>query len=403
MLIRILTNKVFPNGLAAAERIRCYVNILLEADNRIIITSFNDKSSVKDGLEFLKNNVEKVKIEMVDPNKYASGFDLMNNAFMKFLHDLNSNQKGEELVLVYGFLPSQQRMIGRHFKSLRIPVLLELNELPFSGERTRWDKLLDLRSFKRRYFIKRALPAFNGVIAISESLKNLALTFHPKDCVLKLPILVMPGKFGHEKKPATQRIKNKPYILHTGSMSEVKDGILAVIEAWCKANKKLRDSGKEVIYFYTTNLKTQKKTKQKIDVLLNKYAMIDYFIVTGRLTDEEVVYYNKHAIVHIINKPNSLQNFYNFPTKLGEYLLSRVPVICAAESNELVNHVVHEKNVYLVKPNDIHGLAEGVLQLSQNKSLANSLADGGMDLAEKAFSIQANRDQLNSFLFTFKT
>jgi glycosyltransferase involved in cell wall biosynthesis len=402
MLIRILTNKVFPHGLAAAERIRCYVNILLEAENQVIITSFNGKSSVKMGLEFL-NHDENVKIEAVEPRKYASGLIRTKKAFLKFLQDLNAKKEREDLVLVYGFLPSQQRVIGGYYKHLGIPVVLELNELPFSGERTRWDKLLDLRSFRRRYFIVRALPAFNGVIAISETLKNLALTHYDEDCVLKLPILVMPEKFGHENEPPSGRIKNKPYILHSGSMSEIKDGILAVLEAWSRANRILQESGMDMIYFHTTNLHTNNITKWKIDELLEQYGMRTYFIVTGRLTDEELVFYMEHAILHILNKPNSLQNRYNFPTKLGEYLLSGVPVVCGAESNELVNYVTHEKDIYLVEPNNVEELCKGILDIYRNVEFAKSLTKEAQNLAESAFTVSSNKDRLNKFLLGFIT
>ncbi len=86
-----------------------------------------------------------------------------------------------------------------------------------------------------------------------------------------------------------------------------------------------------------------------------------------------------------------------FPTKLGEYLLSGVPVI-ATNVGEISKYVSHEENILLTEPNNSQQIANSILYLKNNKSIAKKIGTNGRSLALVAFNADTYVDNLILFI-----
>jgi glycosyltransferase involved in cell wall biosynthesis len=384
--ILLITNKSLPLGLAPAERIRCYVNMLVKKSHNIIIYSYHEKSENKIAADFFNN--------LADLHFYKPS--TVN--FKSFLIDVINSREKFEIVLVYGFTVNQQVKILNLFKSLNIKVILEFNELPYSGERTRFDRVINLKYLKRVYFRMKSLPKFDGIISISENLKSYAIKYNEKAKQIKLPILFLTAQ-EEVFRPEKAKIDiSHPFILHAGSISHVKDGIVNMVESFCLANIKLQMEGKLPIKLYLTNFVAIKSTRYKIKRLLNKYNQNDNFFITGYLNESELKFYQRHAIFHLVLKPHNLQNRYNFSTKIGECLNSGVPIILGSVENEVNYYIKDRFDAILVNPNDSNVICKAMIELYDNKNLRSFIGKNGKKLAVEQFESRNYISKFDEFL-----
>jgi glycosyltransferase involved in cell wall biosynthesis len=63
--------------------------------------------------------------------------------------------------------------------------------------------------------------------------------------------------------------------------------------------------------------------------------------------------------VAVINRRNTLQNQYCFPTKLGLYLINAVPVI-TTNVGETTRYLEHKRNAFVVQADEPRALADAM-------------------------------------------
>lgn len=86
-----------------------------------------------------------------------------------------------------------------------------------------------------------------------------------------------------------------------------------------------------------------------------------------------------------------------FPTKLGEYLLSRVPVV-ATDVGEIRNYLTHEKDILLSLPSDYLSIANNILYVQMNSLEAEKIALSAIESVKKFFNAEQYVDQLIAFI-----
>jgi glycosyltransferase involved in cell wall biosynthesis len=96
-------------------------------------------------------------------------------------------------------------------------------------------------------------------------------------------------------------------------------------------------------------------------------------VLAGYVAPKEI--YRYLAAADILVLPNTsaddLSRLYTSPLKLFEYMAARRPI--AASDLPSIREILNEENAILVKPDDPLALAEGVMKISGNKALADSL------------------------------
>lgn len=277
-------------------------------------------------------------------------------------------------------------------------VVLELNEYPYSTEGSKFTRIPIVQKTMRLLTLRCVFPQLDGFVVISEYLAKTVSQHAITARVLKVPILVEPAR-----SPAwssdfrdDSRSCNR-YMFHAGSLTIQKDGILEVVQAFAKAAHRLNE------FSFRLNLVLTNKTAlpevwNAITGVLVDNGLYDRIEITGYLDEEELHRYLRHASVLLINKPASFQNKYNFPTKLGDYLLSGTPVIIGAEDTELNVFLTDNENSRIVPPNNVSRIADAIVEICLDNKLANRLGASGRETALNYFDYRRNAFRIKDFL-----
>jgi glycosyltransferase involved in cell wall biosynthesis len=361
MKVFILTTESFPDGMAATHRVRCYARALVGGGIDCEVVLFPSEGEgvykgvryqgVRDVLDYVKRNL-------------GSG-DVL------FLY------LGKQLELTIS-LAELARSRGAF-------CIRDLCELPYGTGG---------QNLKTLYFRKRLLhkqfPRLDGIISISDRLSSLARKNASRSCKhIKVPIMVEPeGFIEGEYQEASE-----PYIFHSGTFLERKDGILGIIKAFGLAAPELDPSVK---YIMAGNLDSSPQ-KEEILGLISGYALQDRIVFTGPLQDKELRKYLMRASLTILNKHPNSQNLNGFSTKLGEYLAAARPVVIT-DVGEAMNWLEDGKTAYVTPHGDTNALSNAIVKAFADPEGRRKIGLNGRELAMKSFDCMAWSKPLAAFI-----
>lgn len=392
MHIYIVTNECFPNGMAATGRIKCYARALHEAGvpceillyhrtERYGVTPINTEGKgIYEGIPFRYIGGTPLRERSVVVRKVNDWLD--KRSLIKFLDErlqpgdcIFSYDRNNNVLLR---LVSVARKHGAF-------VACDLCELPYgTGPETR----SAIRG--RRIFLSKVFPLLDGVVAISDALADLAHKHVNKNCsVVKVPIMVDYAQYhlddlSHEA--------TTPYIFHSGTLFEQKDGIVGMIEAFGKATKRLSAP----VQFISTGTLENSPHCDEIKRIIDQYGIQDKVRFTGYLGDEELKAYLQKASLVIINKYRTQQNQYCFSTKLGEYMAAGKTVIIT-KVGEAMNWLTNGKDAIVVEPENNDALADAIVMVMSDLSRYKTMGENAKITCQKAFDYRNHGARLRDF------
>lgn len=387
----------FPFGMASAYRIQCYAKALHHAGNRCTIVSTRTGKKMAGKSLLHSDSYDDVDFKAIlnaSPFKGQILTHLWQELEAYFLLAyLLFRFKRFDTIWLYGmgFIPRVLLLL--FMRLLKKKVVLELNEFPYATERTRLTKINWFNKLLQKLTIDYLLRNFNGIVAISESLFQVASKADREKKVLKVPILVDLEKRGG---PNTDFSNGMPenYVFHAGSLSVQKDGIFNIVEAFILAHKQLEIRGVKLKWVITN---TASQVWAKIEKTLKEAGLFDHLIITGYLNEDELNKWMSHSRVLIINKPDSFQNKYNFPTKAGDYLLSGRPLILASADQEINRFISDGKQGLIVAQNDSKSLADSIVRLVLDPELAQKIGAEGRERALTSFDYRVHAERISTF------
>ena len=390
MKIYIITKVSFPYGLAATNRVKCLAKAFIEGGNdcKVIVFGRNSETEtaspegVFEGVpyQYLGGSSKRAKGNIKGRlQAFYLQICLVTNLLFHLKKGdfvcsyINKNNYLRRLIIVL-----------THFKKGFF--ISELCELPFgTGEETGEAKK------GREYELTRLFPHYDGIIAISETLKELAEQHCNSHCVItKVPILV---DFDNYNLPDKTAEADYPYIFHSGTLYEQKDGILGMIEAFGIAQKELAIP----VHFILTGRKESSPHRKEIDALIEKYQMADRIHFVGYLQHYELKERLSMASLVIINKYPTQQNVFCFSTKLGEYTAAGKPIIIT-KVGEAMNWLTANKDCLMVEPNNKEQLVESIKNVFEHPEVAKSIGDEARITCRHSFVYGAYASVLNSML-----
>ncbi|AKB76263.1 Glycosyltransferase [Methanosarcina lacustris Z-7289] len=104
--------------------------------------------------------------------------------------------------------------------------------------------------------------------------------------------------------------------------------------------------------------------------------------------------------IFVVPRPSNLVTETTTPIKLIEAMASGIPVI-ASDVGGINEYVQHNKNGYLVEPENPDALANAISKISQNPTLAYKLAKNARITAEETFDYHRVSSQIESELQKF--
>ena len=192
----------------------------------------------------------------------------------------------------------------------------------------------------------------------------------------------------HVKKPDVL----SPYILHSATINDHKDGIINVLRAFAKV---VTEKGIDLHFYFTSKLALSKTMKQMEEIIFrNRLRSNIHFL--GDLDEDTLLSFQAYCSMVIINKVNCEQNRYNFATRIGEYLALGKPII-TTEIGEVSNYLQHGISCLFVDPNSVDEIAESILRLISQPDFGAKLGIEGKKTAKSEFDYHAQSKNINHF------
>ena len=370
MKVYIITKEPFPYGMAATNRIICYAKALQHENIpcEVIIFTRTEVYGKKSNNTINKGNYEGISFRYISNTTFRSKNVIIRKIFdifdrFKLRQYLKKELQQDDVVIGYaGSLVNYINKIIDLVHAKKAIYIRELCEFPYgtSKETKRNIRL-------RKIVLQKQFPKCDGFIAISETLKELAYKYKSSQAVVtKIPILV---DFAKYNLPNYSYKASVPYIFHSGTLYEQKDGILGMIEAFVIAEQKITFP----IYFISTGDKENSTHKKEIDILIDKYHLKGQLLFIGYITNDELREYLSKATLVIINKKNTQQNKYCFSTKLAEYLAAGKPTIIT-NIGEAINWLQDRESAIIIDSQNTLLMADKIIELFLNPALREHLS-----------------------------
>jgi glycosyltransferase involved in cell wall biosynthesis len=386
MRVLFLFNGVYPEGMAMSNRLHLYAKGLLANGVQVDVFIPSNKRSYTSGFyEGIKFST--IKNPIIFQNYFLHQ---INSVFAAFYYAKYCFYKAKNydvfFISGFGWFSALLMIVSTHLGGSRI--VIEMNENPYAPEGGRLDPVW-IRRTRRQLSLHSSFKFVDGFIAISESLEKLIQKHKRKSAkIIKIPILID----NKSELKISSKDQKHPFILHAGALSETKDGVIAMFEAFSKACKQL----KVPLRFILTIKVMQPGLLQKIESTINTNGLKDRVIFKGQLSKKELDDLRNSCTLAIINKPSNWQNDYNFPTKLGELMLAGIPVI-ASSTGEMGKYLKDNETAFIVPPNDIDAIAEKIILIVNNPDIANRVGQNGKKFALEKFNFLNYSDKLTAF------
>lgn len=389
MKVFIFINAPFPKGMASTRRVHCYAKGLAAAGVEAEIDVIHPFYAKESDTDFPSSGV----FEGI-PYNYICGKVYPQSAIRRKL-----KRNISDMCSLYSFAIKNvkegdiiycnfRRIVSAYVlmlvaKKTGAKIVHELCEIPYINMKFN-------SRFKRWYYQTFQMRHYDGIIPISHTLDEYVHQHSPKTKTLIVPILVEDDK---NVKLGENNYK-VPYIVHTGTMQENKDGISYILKAFA-AFKEGDTSGCRLVF-------TGPQANEKCAYLpmMNELGIRPYVDLLGMVSMEKVTTLQHYATLSIIYKSENLQTKYCFPTKLGEMLVSGVPVI-ATSVGEANYYLKDKENAYVVKPFDVDELAKTMTHVLINKEESSRIGAQGRELALDSFSPIKHGKKMAAFFESF--
>ena len=122
--------------------------------------------------------------------------------------------------------------------------------------------------------------------------------------------------------------------------------------------------------------------------LIKTLGLENKIALTGEVQAADMPQLLKNAEALVLDRPNNTQAKCGFATKMGEYLLTKNPVI-VTEVGDFNLFLAHKESVVFAEPDNINDFAEKVIWVLENKELATKIGEEGYNVAMKYFTYES--------------
>ena len=386
----------FPNGMAAASRVRLLAKGLLHygAEITVLLSRASESMGSHVNTEVV-GNYDGVHFE------YSSGSTIRSSHWLLRRWD---NIRGEvgafwrlwqmerqgklDILLLYtrGYSVVQHFGLFSRFV-LNVPVVLELCEWPVT--RTHKRKIAQRNA---RQFCNKALRFVDAAVPISQFISEQVAIYRQNNKV-DLPALTVPiltDKVPERHCRTGDQVSAEPYILFSGALSYM-DIIEILIKMCCELKR--RSIG---ICLKITGLGSSRHISRLKD-MISHYDVGENVEYLGFVSDDELAGLRTSATALIAPLPDSQESASRFPTKIGEYLSYGRPVITNAVG-DAGDYLVDGQNAFIACNCTASSLVDKVQEILSDYPRALKIGRAGRDLAERVFDYRKQGNRIGSFL-----
>ena len=378
--IALVTHAPFPVGNVSTMRYSSYLKAMCNAGVYSYVLVYcptrmanhiKKTSGIFDGIEYQYST-------LITWKKY----NLINKVYYLFKGLFNSiaylNSKNITTLILYGDNP----FIVTFFYWL----YTRLTKKRFIGDRSELPSVQE-RSSKLKLFIygiKQRM--FDGMIIMTKQLMHFYSQYSDDiNFLFFLPMTIDPTRFIGLKKE-TQK---EPYIAVVFG-NHNRDGLLESLKTFELYCKKGGQYALKLIGDYKNM-----PNKADLDAQINASMYKERIQIMGKIPNDSVPIVLINASI-LLTTPN----FYisgGFPTKLGEYMLSGVPIV-ATKVGELLDYVEPNVDMLMSNPADYESISDNLLRLERDKYLSQTLSINAKYKAKNVFCANSYISSLISFL-----
>ena len=179
-----------------------------------------------------------------------------------------------------------------------------------------------------------------------------------------------------------------PYIAYCGSATNNKDGVDRLLKAFAMIAGDFSD-----LKLYIIGRKPTPSEPGNNCQLATDLGIVEKVVFTGLVSRDSIPQLLKNASVLALARPDSLQAKNGFPTKLGEYLLTRNPVV-VTKTGDISLFLKDGDSAYLVEPGDDAAFAEKLRYVLSHPEEAKHVGEHGYMVAMKHFNYQIEADKV---------
>lgn len=205
--------------------------------------------------------------------------------------------------------------------------------------------------------------------------------------MLFLPMTVDMDRFN-----SIDRIQSEKYIIsYCGDLSQAKDGVIDLIEAYAIASRYMSNSLLQLIGINPNDV----YMSQLIE-LVSKLNISSHVRFTGFVHRDVVPMMLQNSALLVLARPDNIQARGGFPTKIGEYLATGNPVVVTSVG-EIPCYLEDESTAFLTKPG-ADSFADAMLRAYNNPAKAKLVGAAGRSVAEKYFSHRSQGKLIADFI-----
>lgn len=277
-----------------------------------------------------------------------------------------------DVVMCYDRDPMVLGMTMLIARLFRVPVVHELTEYPDQVVKSDWYGRLTVRLFER-LFVRRLAGAF----VISRALEAYVRTLNGRLHTLRYPAIARIPDAGGATAPQPE---NSPdfHIVYTGSLSEPKDGVLSLLQAFAAIDPPALSAR---LSLYGHGTETQRTDMQSAIDALN---LNDRVAVHAPVPHAKVTEVLASADLLVLARPTSRQAQGGFPTKLAEYLAAGRPVLTTV-TGDIGRYLRHNVDAYLVAPSDAKAFSRAMLDAYGDRSRKDAVGRAAKSAAGTHF------------------
>lgn len=384
--IFVVTFEPFPIGMAATNRILSWSKVLAQndIDIKILILKPTEKEAnifnpLPSGIvgaiyyEYLNGFTVWKKNE----NKLSKIFLLIKSHFI--LLKKIKTEKPSSIVTYSPFTYTKVILIiFRTFFKFKLII-----------EETEYPKVVKIKtSFINRIVNLYSYRLADKMIVMTKELEDYYKTKLKVKQVFHLPMSVDYNRFDR----ISSKNKTEDYFIYVGGQGGFyRDGVDDILNAFSLFHR----THQEYYFYIVGKIDVGTTVYQDVIQIVDKSNIKNHIRLLGHKKPNEIpdLLINAKAIVMAPKKNFSSGGF---PTKLGEFLASKRPVICTTVSE--IPMYLDDSNSFIVSPGDIIGISEKMKFIAENEEFSNKIGVEGYNLCKSVFNVESYRIKLLNFL-----
>lgn len=241
--------------------------------------------------------------------------------------------------------------------------------------------------FFRDHYLESCARA-TGVLPISKALADFYIENGvDSDKIRIINMVVDETRFNNITK---QEVTDK-YIAYCGNASNKKDGVDVLIRSFAQVVKQYPNYKLYIIGKAPSNESDNYN-------LVNELGLKENVVFTGVVPAEEMPQLLTNAEMLALARPQSIQNTYGFPTKLGEYLLTGNPVVIT-RVGDIPLFLKDKESALMSECGDVDAFAANIKWVIEHPAESIIIGEKGKKVAQESFNYIKESKKMLDFIF----